>query len=165
MKYYIVLRVFIIACFLSIISCSTSPNYSPIPELTFVGFDKVSMRQGSVNQDSISLIIDFKDGDGDIGSPSNDNSINLFVIDNRTNQNYDFFRLPAIPEKGANNGVEGRIFINLFSTCCIFSDGAPPCTRRADVPTNLVSLSVFMIDRAGNRSNTVVTSEFSLLCN
>jgi hypothetical protein len=131
--------------------------------MTFVGFDKVSMRQGSVNQDSITLILDFKDGDGDIGSQGNDNNINLFIIDNRTNESYDFFKLPAIPEKGANNGVEGRMYINLFTTCCRFSD-APPCTVRSAFPTNLISLSVYMIDRAGNRSNTVVTPEFTLLC-
>jgi hypothetical protein len=156
--------VFVILLFSSLYACSLSPNFSTTPELTFIDFNKQTMRQGTLNQDSVSLILDFKDGDGDIGTPSNEQNLNLFLIDSRTNQIYDSYKIPAIPEKGANNGIEGRITLNVFSTCCRFSN-APPCSKLDDTPTNKLTLSVYMLDRAGNKSNTVNTSELTLLCN
>jgi hypothetical protein len=122
------------------------------------------MRQGNLLQDSVSLFIDFTDGDGDIGSIQNDTAINFFIIDNRTNVSYGNYKLPSIPLKGANNGVEGRITINLFSTCCRFPENIPPCEKTTKYPKNELSFSIYIKDRAGNRSNTVKTTNIDLLC-
>jgi hypothetical protein len=159
--------VFIFSMVIAVIffnSCNTSPDYSEVPELAFVGFNKNVMRQSNIDKDSITLILDFKDGDGDIGAGERDNNINLFIIDSRTNENYSFFKLPAIPEKGANNGVEGRMFINLYSTCCKFPS-AVPCSVVPGFPDNKISFEVYFFDRAKNKSNVVKTPEITLLCN
>ena len=149
--------------FLFFQSCNTSPGYSDVPELTFVGFNKNTMRQSNIDKDSITLIIDFKDGDGDIGAGEKDNNINLFIIDSRTNQNYSFFKVPAIPEKGANNGVEGKMYINLYSTCCKIPN-ALPCSVVPGFPENKISFEVYLFDIAKNKSNVIKTPEITLLC-
>ena len=113
--------------------------------------------------DNLFLTIEFTDGDGDIGS---DGDLNLDIVDNRTGENYAFFRLPSIPEPGANNGVSGTIRLKLLTSCCI--DPVDP-TRGCDdvgedVLTNEFSLDVVLTDRAGNSSNTLTTPPLTLIC-
>jgi hypothetical protein len=150
---------------LNLFSCTVGPKYSITPELSFIGFSKSSMKQGNLNQDSVSLFINFKDGDGDIGSFENDSKINLFVIDNRTKSSYDNFKIPAIPLKGANNGVDGKITVNLYNTCCKFPENIPPCVVSSKYPSNELSLDIYLVDRAGNKSNVITTSKLQLICN
>ncbi len=149
--------IFLIA---SIVSCNIAPDYPDEPVLEFVSFSKLSMVQGRTLNDSLFLTIKFTDGDGDIGSLS---EVNLRIIDSRTGNNYSQYRVPKIPEQGANNGVSGTIKIKLFNTCCLQPDGDEVC-EDVTVASNRLSLSIVMTDRAGNTSNTLTTPELLLEC-
>ena len=135
---------------------------SDVPQITFVGFDRSSMVQGDLNTDSLFLTIDFTDGNGDIGSSSTSSDLNLFIYDNRNGEIYDNIKLPEIPQDGAGNGVKGTITLKIFNGCCLFTD-KPNCTV---VPTevNKLSFDIYMLDQAGNQSNTITTSVIDLIC-
>ena len=148
-------------------SCINAPSYSDIPEIEFVGFTNRIMDQAPVNSDTTFLTISFTDGDGDIGFDSETTGENIFIIDNRTNEIFDRFRAPAIPPEGANNGVSGEIRMLLLNTCCVFppQDSIPNCESPPQYPTNDLSFTIYIEDRAGNQSNRIVTPPIILNCN
>lgn len=144
--------------------CVTSPDYPIEPQIEFIGFSKSELEQGSLNNDSLTMIISFTDGDGDLGSPPETAEKNLFVIDNRTGEIFNSFKTPVIPEEGVGNGVSGEIRVLMFTTCCIFPDNIPPCESPDLYPSNEITFDVYIIDRAGNESNTITTPVVTLLC-
>lgn len=157
-------RFYIIIIIGVLLSCNKTPDYPIEPNITFVSFDKSEMIQNFLNTDSLSITIQFTDGDGDIGHESLDTSSNIFVIDNRSGFSYGKFKIPAIPKEGAKNGVKGKINFKLYTTCCIFPDLIPPCTSPIDFPKNKLSFDIYIKDRAGNSSNTITTTDIQLLC-
>lgn len=147
-------------------ACTTSPNFSEIPELSFVGLSKNSMVQGSTNSDSLTIFLEFQDGDGDIGYDSETTNVtNLFLIDTRINDTVERFKTPIVPLEGAQSGIRGEISISIFTTCCIFPEGFLPCQSPDEFPTNDLTYDIILVDRAGNESNKVTTSTINLLCN
>lgn len=157
--------------FLSILflfhSCVKPTEYSDIPTLEFVGFSKTTMNQGAFAEDSVTLTLYFTDGDGDFGTEAKKTEPNIFVKDLRTNQTLRQYKAPFVPLEGAGNGISGKISIRLFSTCCIFPQmsGIPPCEKPKQYPSNDLSMEIFIKDRAGNQSNTIVTPALKLNCN
>jgi hypothetical protein len=123
------------------------------------------MVQNSLNTDSLFIRIGFKDGDGDLGSLPNSSNNNIVVIDNRTKEIFDRYKIPEIAEQGSQNGIEGEISIKLFTTCCIFPDNIPPCVSPLQYPTNAINFSIYMLDDSGNVSDTITTPFITLLCN
>lgn len=159
------LRYYFLALIVSgLLACTNSPDFPISPVLEYVGASKTSMVQNSLNTDSIFIQINFTDGDGDIGDDADDLKQNLFLRDNRTGQFYDQFRIPEIPQQGAANGISGEVTIRLFTTCCLFPDGIPPCQAPPQYPTNELTIDIWLVDRAGNMSNIVTTDPIILLC-
>lgn len=148
-------------------SCINSPDYSNTPTLEFVSLSNLQMSQRPLNSDTTIVTIEFTDGDGDIGFSTETPGENIFVIDDRTGEFYDRFRVPAIPEQGANNGVSGIINMVLLNTCCIFppQDSIPACESPVQYPDNDLTFTIYMVDRAGNKSNEVKTPAIKLKCN
>jgi hypothetical protein len=163
-KYIFLLLIF--AC-IQYLSCINAPDYSDTPEIEFVSFSNLSMDQSPLNSDTTVLSISFTDGDGDIGFEMGATGENIFIIDNRTDEIFDRFRAPAIPPQGANNGVSGEINMVLLNTCCIFppQDSIPNCESPDQYPSNELSFTVYITDRAGNESNKIVTPAITLNCN
>lgn len=147
--------------------CVNAPKYSDVPEIEFIGFTNLVMDQAPLNSDTTVLSIKFTDGDGDIGFGPDDTGENIFIIDNRTNEVFDRFRAPAIPPEGANNGVSGEINMVILNTCCVFppQDSIPNCQSPLQYPTNDLTFTIYLEDRAGNRSNEIVTPAITLNCN
>lgn len=145
-------------------NCASAPKFGPEPTLEFVSISKATMEQGFFNNDSVTLVLNFTDGDGDIGGLDGQIEQNLFLIDNRTESIADQFVVPTIPEQGINNGIQGEIRIRLYTTCCLIPT-IPACESSPDFPLDTVTYDVYLIDRAGNQSNTVTTSLITLLCN
>ena len=145
--------------------CTISPDFSIVPELSYVGLSENTMVQSSVLGDSILLFFDFKDGDGDIGIPEDELGFDLIITDNRTGNVYDRYKTPFVPEQGAANGIEGSVQLTLFTTCCIFEGTTiPACTPSVEFPTDTLSLDIQLTDRAGNQSNVITTDMIILLC-
>lgn len=147
-------------------SCAATSDFSNIPFINISSLSKNEMRQGINYQDSLSIVLFFTDGDGDIGAEKNDNSSNIFITDLRTGALYSQYKAPAIPKEGASNGVSGTITINLYTSCCIYpiSSGLLPCERSQIIPTNELQLEIYIVDRAGNKSNVVTTDKLTLRC-
>lgn len=145
----------------SIGACVSRPDFPVEPVLEFISMDKNQMVQNSFNTDSVRVTFSFTDGDGDIGD---NDSLNIFIRDNRDQFIAAQYRLPELPPEGAGRGVRGEITVTIYTTCCIFPDGTPPCEASLQYPTDTVRYEIFMIDRAGHISNTIKTDPIILLC-
>ncbi len=157
-------RYFIFFMIGMVFSCAKSPDFSPTPAIVFKGFTKTTLRQGE-NNDSTFVQLDFADGDGDFGSNVTSSEPNIFFTDLRTGVVYSY-KAPFIPSQGANNGITGKITLLLRSTCCIYPEntGIPPCDVSTEFPTNLLQYSIYIQDRKGNKSNSVITPDLELRC-
>src|SRR5688572_25795628 len=107
--------------------CLDAPNFPDEPFIEFLSISKDTLQQGIFMEDSVIVRFRFEDGDGDIGRADQGALNNIFFIDERTGTMDNTFGIPAIPQEGAGNGVEGEVKILLFTTCCIFNDGQDPC--------------------------------------
>ncbi len=145
--------------------CTISPDFSIVPELSYVGISKDTMVQSSVLGDSLLLFFDFKDGDGDIGIAEDQIGFDLTITDNRTGNIYDRYKTPFVPEQGAANGIEGSVQLTLFTTCCVFEGtNIPACNAPENLPTDTLTLDIQLTDRAGNMSNVITTEMIILVC-
>lgn len=146
-------------------SCVETPDFSDIPEIAYIGMTRDTLDQGVFEEDSLTVVFSFKDGDGDLGADSDAPVSNVFFTDTRTNFEDNSFRIPFIPREGSANGIEGTVRITLFSTCCIFPDGSDPCTPSTAFPYDTVQYRIYIVDRAGNKSNEILTDPIILRCN
>lgn len=148
-----------------IVACTKPPDYSDTPEIEFVSFSNTTLRQGfgTGSDDKTILTISFTDGDGDIGG--NDTSSTVFFIDTRDGSDFVEFSAPLIPEQGAGNGISGEMYIDVSTTCCIYPSGESGCDGgEPEVPTNALVYQVYIVDRAGNKSNVIETAPLTILC-
>lgn len=145
--------IFIVA--LVIGSCAKAPDLSEVPALTLNGVSKNKMKAGSVNQDSVILDIKLTDGNGDIGYVDKDSrKPDMFIIDKRTNEPYDNYILPTIPQQGINNGIIAQMKVKVYTQCCV----ANPCDPDPNQADEALPLELYLVDRAGNRSNSLEIS-------
>ena len=144
-------------------SCIKPPEYPIEPVLTFEGMSTDSMAQGNLNNDSVVIFLSLTDGDGDIGS--DDGAADVIVTDLRDNFPGNQFRLPKVDETGANNGISGDLYLTVYTTCCIFPNGQPPCTPSDEFPVDEIQYKIYIVDQAGNKSNEVTTPPITLICN
>lgn len=152
--------------------CVEPPKYPNEPALELVSLSADTIQQ---LQDSLYIVFDFTDGDGDLGfeSLSTDDcelcdsscyshpTFTVFVLDNRFNiVNGDTvrclktFNLPYIPPKGATDAISGTITLLLTNEFCLPG-------RAIDT----VSYGIMVKDRAGNFSNKIETGSVILRCN
>ncbi len=157
-----------VALVLTFGACLQPPDYPDEPVLTFAGLTRDSMVQGAVSQDSISVVLSFTDGDGDIGFGDTAQNGNLFIENRKTGDQVANFKIDEIPDNGLKNGISGEIRLRLYTTCCDYPSSiqnAPlPCTPFAGYPVDTLLLEAYLIDRAGNESNRVDIAPVYLLC-
>lgn len=143
----------------SLVGCIKAPEYDDTPFIEFRGLSSSSVIQNS--SDSVIVTIYFTDGDGDLGSETLQNvtftNTNLNIVENT-------FRIPVIPQEGASPGISGEISFTVLSSCCVYSDGTPPCFPN---PGNTydVNYDVQIEDRAGNMSNVISLPPITHICN
>ena len=128
------------------VSCLRSPNYSNIPAIEF---DSLSSNFARVNEDSITVYFNFTDGDGDIGS---DDVPNMFFTDSRTGYP-DSFKIPIVTPAGNVKAISGRIAYTFSQFNCI--------------PGRIIDslfYTIYIEDRAGNKSNEIITQVITLEC-
>ncbi len=149
--------------------CSKPPVYPAEPVIEYVGVNQTTIRQSSGTSDQLDTLIisfSFTDGDGDLGSPD---SINVFLTDNRDGFSHPF-KINRIPQLGAGNGIMGQIDIKLTNSpdtkyfCCTYPNTNLTCIPNPQYPTDTMSYSIQLRDRAGNLSNIITTEPIILLC-
>lgn len=146
-------------------ACINPPDYPVEPVISFDSMTKNTMNQDILGlRDSTFVFIKFTDGDGDLGADNN--STSLFLIDTRQpNAEVTGYAIPKIPEEGSGNGINGRIRIKLYTSCCIYPDGFPACQPYAAYPTDTLVYQLYIKDRAGNESNRISLPPLILRCN
>ena len=120
---------------------------STTPEINLV---EVTPTQIKEYKDKVVFNVSYRDGDGDIGE-NNDAVKNLFVTDSRNNITYQF-RIKQLAPDGASVAIEGNLMVELNSAAIL--DGSN---------SQSVSYSIYLKDRAGNLSNTVTSSELTIV--
>ncbi len=146
--------------------CTEPPNYPKEPRIEYIGMNKTTIVQGSTNapRDTLVITFAFTDGDGDLGSDTN----NLLLRDSRDNSPTPN-RIFPIPDQGSGNGISGEITIRVPNKlagpniCCIFPDRRV-CQTDARFPTDTFSYLIQMTDRAGNVSNIIRTETITIRC-
>lgn len=151
----------LLACLFGFFACIKPPSYPIEPVIEFTSLSKFTIKQSTLNVDSITINFSFTDGDGDLGDSD---SINIFVTDTRQDFVANKFRIPFIPPEGAANGISGEVSIVTYSTCCIFPDGQVPCTPSTAYPVDTLTYKIQIRDRAGNLSNIIETPPIFVLC-
>ena len=120
-------------------SCSKdAPVYSEVPEITFVSVSSTNVN----SNDPLTFVISYQDGDGDLGENS-PGARNLFLIDNRIGTPYEY----RISELSPSTSIiiKGTLSVKLDHVNLL---GAGP---------ENVTYSLYVVDRAGHRSNTVTS--------
>lgn len=100
-----------------------------------------------VNQDTIRIVFDFTDGDGNLGRDRTDTAIDVFIIDVRGGLRTPFnYRLPNITPIGTVKAISGEVEISIESPF-----------KRPGVLVDSVLYEIQIRDRANNYSNIIST--------
>ena len=166
---------FIISTLILWTSCEKNPNFSTTPEITFnsitqeVVFDPLTL----VNTDSITITLDFKDGDGDLGLNSGESNTGKYVGIYAKNFYLTFFKKTngvfkditfdgPVPldyggtfEKLAPTDEIAPIQGTLSNHLLLLQINNPDFISQHDT----LRFEVYIYDRELNRSNTITTSE------
>lgn len=135
---------FIILALLLFSSCKKDTEVlSDIPYIVFRDTSPTSIQEFD---GPITFTVSYQDGNGDLGE-NNTDVYNLFLKDNRNNTTYNY-RLQQLAPGAANIPIIGEFNIILNSTFIISSSANEQS----------VSYDIYVVDRAGNQSNTI-TSE------
>lgn len=135
---------FIILSVVHLYSCKKDePVYSTTPEIGVVSISPSTVKEF---QDQVTIVISYQDGDGDLGENNPDVS-NLFLTDNRIGVTYEY-RIPQLSPDNSDLIIKGNLNVVLKNTG--ITNGASSQT---------VNYSLYVVDRAGNKSNTVTTSD------
>lgn len=119
----------------------------PIPVLELVSINPMVAQEFT---DSVVIVLDYTDGDGDLGGLHPD-SVNLFVEDSRIDLVYEY-RIPELVPNGAAVPIKGSFRVVISS---LF--------RVDDTQTSeKLSFNIYAFDRAGNKSNVLITPEIEV---
>lgn len=157
-------------------SCEKVPTFSDTPEIEFEGlnreviFDPLTLS----GADSITIMLNFKDGDGDLGLNDGEANNGIYIDEFAKNFHITFFRKENGEFKDiTNNGLVALDFGGVFERLAPTDDIAPiQGTLSHNISLlqinnpNFISqydtlrFEVYIYDRELNRSNTITTSEF-----
>lgn len=129
--------------FFSFTSCKKdNSTINEIPELEFVNVAPVDLKE---YQQPLVFTIHYKDGNGDLGE--NDANVkNVFLIDNRIGLKYEY-RIQQLSPNNSVIPIEGSFTIELS-----------PITLTDSVSQQNANFSIYVEDRAKNRSNIVTSN-------
>ena len=130
-------------------ACKKDPDIDlkdPVPQVLGV---TVSPTTVHAFQDSVVFLVEYRDGDGDLGenSPS---AKNLFLVDNRIGIT-ETYRIQELAPSGATIPITGTLRVILPNTGT--TNGAS---------SQSANFTVYLRDRAGNESNHFVTSSITI---
>lgn len=160
-------QIFLFLLILALGDCKQRPTFPASPEISFLSVKKITVNdsENKPNKDSVAVSINFKDGDGDLGS-SDANVINYYV-DVFALQNGEYKqviekdtipivyhtkngRFPALNPDGRQGPIEG-ILERGFTTYLIFK----PFN---DSAAYTLKYKIYIKDNNGHSSNVIETS-------
>ena len=135
--------IFLFSIIVFFFGCKKDDVELPIePSIEFISISPAVVNQYS---NPVTITIHYKDGDGDLGE-NKDGIKNCFVTDNRigfTNE----YRIQQLAPDGASIAIAGNLNIDI---------GGQVLTDSTNQQS--VSFTLFVVDRAGHKSNTVTTT-------
>jgi len=135
---------------MALAACVQEPEYSEIPHIEFLSMNENTFDE--LDEDSLSIVLYFEDGDGDLGS---EDSVNMFWEDSRVPGFPLSFKIPFIELQGNSKAISGTITTYYPISFCIDSDD----------PVDTFYYKIYIVDRAGNKSNVDSTDVIYLNCN
>jgi len=127
-------------------SCKKDEDVTTIPNINFQEITP-SMVQEYI--DDINITISYNDCDGDLGE-NNSDIYNLFVLDNRNGIEYKF-RIPQLSPSSSDISIAGKFNIKINGT---------GITNEST--TQQVDYTIYIVDRAGNYSNSITTPSITI---
>ena len=131
---------------LLLFACKKDDALSVVPALEFQSISP-SIAQEYI--DDIIITISYADEDGDLGENSPDID-NLFVEDSRNGIVYHY-RIPQLAPNGNEIAIEGNFNITINGSGITNSSNSQQ-----------VNYAIYVKDRAGNKSNTITTSNITI---
>ena len=136
-------NIFTVLCILSSVfsfySCKKDkPVYSDVPEISFQSISSTSVNAS----DPLTFTIAYTDGNGDLGE-NVDGVHNLFLTDSRFGTAYEYRIRELSPSTSII--IKGTLTIELLSA------------KKTGAGTENAVFSIYVVDRAGNSSNTVTS--------
>jgi len=141
---------------------STDPKFPVEPRIEFVSISPATVQDGVT---PLFITLRYTDGDGDLGyedkfSEQRD-SADLILLDRRPEvanfPEYDGrfeYNLPNLTPDAKNLSIQGEVTIEF---------AAIPLKLDPLANEEKLSFSIYVVDRAGHRSNTVETTEITLV--
>lgn len=145
----------VILIILILASCRKNSDVSIIPSITYKSL--ITYKYSDGKDSTGRLTFEYVDGDGDLGSDDSTAPQNLFVkfLEKKNGVFTEpalpigfNVRIPSLTPKSRNKSISGEITYNLF---------LPP-----HVVNDTVKFQIYIVDRAGNKSNTIETGEISV---
>lgn len=127
-------------------SCEKEQEISDTPIIEFKSISPASVQEYS---DNIIITISYSDEDGDLGE-NNPDIHNLFVEDNRNGIVYQF-RIPHLAPDNNSIAIEGDFNITINGSGITDESSSQQ-----------VNYSIYVKDRAENKSNTITTSNITI---
>ena len=121
------------------------PIASDEPSIELESVSSTNVLEG----DPLTFRIKYTDGNGDLGE-NNPDVHNLFLTDNRVNVTYEY-RIQELAPEGSSIIIQGHLDVELNSTAV--TDGSN---------SQSVTYSIYVVDRAGNHSNTVTSESITI---
>jgi len=122
-------------------------KYSDVPAITFESISPGIVKQFS---DSLIVTIGYEDGNGDLGENGSDVK-NAFVTDSRNDLTYGF-RVKQLAPTDASIIIKGKLLIVIPQVALNNLTGI----------SETATFSIYLEDRAGNKSNVVNTSSITI---
>jgi hypothetical protein len=114
-----------------------------------IEFASITPTTAVAYQDKITIVISYKDGDGDLGENTPD-AKNLYLTDTRNNVTYQY-RISQLAPSGKTVSIQGTLSVELKNTA--ITDNSSSQT---------VAYRLYVTDRAGHASNTITTSAITI---
>lgn len=137
-------------------SCYKTPSFPNEPTVKFVEFQKPNEAYTIEAGEGGNLVLEFTDGDGDLGKLDNEDSSSFITYQNLRDT---FFKenkyiIPIIPKKGTTNAISGKIEVKLNDA--LFNSYLAYFIFKG-ISIDTFTYKLYLTDRAGNKSNEIIT--------
>jgi len=152
------IAILLISIITLITSCYKTPEYPATPTIEFSNYSNVSEPYNTSSNPAGSMLLNFTDGDGDLGKLDGIDSSSRIILANNFYAAFDTFIIPIIPKKGTTNAISGTLEVkfDFINGICL----TPGVTQ----PTDTLIFNVYIEDRAGNKSNIITTPPLVIQC-
>lgn len=135
--------------FLLLTSCSDDdrPVVDKVPQIELLSISSDTIIEFT---DVLVISIQYSDGDGDIGFEDPD--INSIFIRDARLEDYDGFYIGPIAPPDQTVPITGKLDIE-FPSLFLFGNGSAESTR----------FYIYLVDRAGNKSNELITQNVTIV--